>query len=403
MALIENTIDNKKTSAGKIIVISCSVIVLCILSIPISIALWYMGLQTKVAWRFPVGNTVMSAPVVDGDILYFGSLRDNENRAPAFYALDAKTGKEVWTKPLGASVFWSPVINAEMIFFGTEDGFFYGLDKETGRERWVFTPEQRNITVKENCQQCELKFGPPIVVGEVIYVGSFDHNVYALDAQTGQLKWKFETNGSVLNAPVFVNGKLYVSGADVYFYVLDPQTGKEVKRYLVPVDPNLEKFESSGVHSTPIVDSDTIYIVNGMLLALDTETGAEKWQFGEATISDLIMTATPLDDRIIVTTTNAIHSVDKETGKTRWSFSSIKGNVFFAPTLYDGSIYFGDSNGYLYRINAGTGHLIVQYHLNLFDLTSYANYFNGFVFTPAVQADIIYVGWNSYVYAIHTK
>jgi eukaryotic-like serine/threonine-protein kinase len=403
MALIENTTDNKKTSTGRIIAISCSAIVLCILLIPISVVLWFWGLQTKVVWKFPVGNTVMSAPVIDGGVIYFGSLRDNENKPPAFYALDAKTGKEIWTRSFDGSVFWSPVVNDEMVFFSTDDGFFYGIDRQTGLERWSFGPEQRNITVKAGCEQCELKFGPPIIVGGVIYVGSFDHNVYAFDAQTGRLKWKFETNGSVLNAPVFVDGKLYVSGSDAYFYVLDPQTGKEAKRYLVPVDPKLEKFDSSGVHSTPIVDSDTIYIVNGMLLALDAGTGAGKWQFGDATMSDLIMTATQLDDRVIVTTTNAIYAVDKETGKTRWSFSNIKGNVFFAPTLYDGSIYFGDSNGYIYRIDAVTGHLIVQYHMNLFDLTSYANYFNGFVFTPAVQDDVIYVGWNSHVYAIRTK
>lgn len=401
MTLIDETTNNKKSGIGKIIAISCSAILLCIFLVSISIGLWFIGLQQKVVWKYPVGNTVMSAPFIADNIAYFGSV--HEEKPAAFYALEATTGRKIWDKQLEGSVPWSPVVNDEMVFFSTNDGFFYGLDRQNGQERWSFGPEQRNITVKAGCEQCELKFGPPIIVGGVIYVGSFDHNVYALDAQTGQLKWKFETNGSVLNAPAFVNGKLYVSGGDVYFYVLDPQTGKVVKRYLVPVDPSLEKFESSGVHSTPIVDSDTIYIVNGMLLALDAETGAEKWQFGEATISDLIMTATQLDDRIIVTTTNAICAVDKETGKTRWNFSSIKGSVFFAPTLHGDSIYFGDSNGYLYRINAGTGHLTVQYHMNLFDLTSYVNYFNEFVFTPAVQDDIIYVGWNSYVYAIHTK
>lgn len=392
-----------KYSLGKILAGSCLVMLGGALLIPISIGLWYLNLQTKVLWKFDVGNTVMTAPLVTEDLTYFGSLQENPENSPAFYALDTQTGKEVWKKPLGGSVFYPAVLNEEMVFFGTDAGFFYGLDRKTGQERWSFGPEQRHLTVQKSCVQCELKFGPPIIANGIIYVGSFDHSLYALEALTGQLKWKFETNDSILNAPLLSNGKLYVGGRDVYLYVLDPQTGKEMQRYLVPVDPELEKFKESGVHSTPIVEAEKIYLVNGKLLALDLETGTEKWQFGNATMSDLIMTATPFDNRIIITTTEAIQSINQETGQIEWSFSNIQGEVFFAPTITQDSVYFGDSDGYLYRIDAKTGHLDEKYHLNLFDLTSYTNYFNEFVFTPTVQAQVIYVGWNNHVYAIKTK
>ena len=35
----------------------------------------------------------------------------------------------------------------------------------------------------------------PAVAGGVIYFGSYDGNFYAVDAGTGQLKWKFATAG----------------------------------------------------------------------------------------------------------------------------------------------------------------------------------------------------------------
>ncbi len=54
-----------------------------------------------------------------------------------------------------------------------------------------------------------------------MYVGSEDHYVYALDAQTGERLWRYETGGYVFASPAVADGVVYVGSVDDYLYALD--------------------------------------------------------------------------------------------------------------------------------------------------------------------------------------
>ncbi len=58
----------------------------------------------------------------------------------------------------------------------------------------------------------------PAVANGVVYVGSSDHSLYALDASTGALLWKYTTGGYIPGTPVIVNGKVYASSTDFSLY-----------------------------------------------------------------------------------------------------------------------------------------------------------------------------------------
>ena len=51
----------------------------------------------------------------------------------------------------------------------------------------------------------------PAVANGVVYVGSGDGSVYALNADTGAFVWKYATGGSVESSPVVANGVVYVA------------------------------------------------------------------------------------------------------------------------------------------------------------------------------------------------
>jgi eukaryotic-like serine/threonine-protein kinase len=53
--------------------------------------------------------------------------------------------------------------------------------------------------------------GSPAVVGGLVYVGGTDGNLYALDAETGTAKWKFDAK-SRLTASATVSGGWFISG-----------------------------------------------------------------------------------------------------------------------------------------------------------------------------------------------
>ena len=50
----------------------------------------------------------------------------------------------------------------------------------------------------------------PVVAGDVVYVGSYDHKIYALNASTGASIWSYETGSCVLSPAAVVDGIVYV-------------------------------------------------------------------------------------------------------------------------------------------------------------------------------------------------
>src|SRR5262249_14616635 len=64
------------------------------------------------------------------------------------------------------------------------------------------------------------------VVGDTVYLGAFDGNLYALDLANGKEKWKYDA-GDQIKAPASVHeGAVYVGGADGTFHCVDAKTGK---------------------------------------------------------------------------------------------------------------------------------------------------------------------------------
>ena len=108
--------------------------------------------------------------------------------------------------------------------------------------------------------------GPPAVSGGTVYIGSRDEYVYALDADTGTEKWKFETGGWTASSPAVSGDTIYISCSwDDYVYALDADTGTEKW-----------KFETGGrTASSPAVYGGTVYIGSGDHY-LDFQTCGEK-------------------------------------------------------------------------------------------------------------------------------
>jgi outer membrane protein assembly factor BamB len=63
----------------------------------------------------------------------------------------------------------------------------------------------------------------PAVVADTVYVGSSDHNLYALDRASGTVRWKFETGSRVtsLSPPMAVDNVDYFGSTDGNLYALN--------------------------------------------------------------------------------------------------------------------------------------------------------------------------------------
>jgi quinohemoprotein ethanol dehydrogenase len=133
----------------------------------------------------------------------------------------------------------------------------------------------------------------PIVVDGIAYVSAPQSKVYAVDAATGKLIWKFDPkvrldqalNGSYsarTNAGVAVwEGKVFVGSGDCRLIGIDAATGKQIWESLV-CEPT-----QTGITNAPHVAKGMVFMgyngsddgVRGAIAAYDANTGKELWRF----------------------------------------------------------------------------------------------------------------------------
>ena len=58
-------------------------------------------------------------------------------------------------------------------------------------------------------------------------IGSYDTHLYALEAATGKLRWKVQTDGQVHATPAIHNNLAFIAGCDERFRAIRLADGKE--------------------------------------------------------------------------------------------------------------------------------------------------------------------------------
>ncbi|HEY95825.1 MAG TPA: PQQ-binding-like beta-propeller repeat protein [Dehalococcoidia bacterium] len=113
----------------------------------------------------------------------------------------------IWAKPLYRPNTTTPLIDGNVMYLGSDD-FVMALDTDTQQILWEF---ETGDSVRSS----------PAKAGSVIYIGSDDGNLYALDSTTGELQWQFETGGAITASPAIVDGVIYVGSTDGNFYAIE--------------------------------------------------------------------------------------------------------------------------------------------------------------------------------------
>ena len=225
-------------------------------------------------WHFATAGTVDSSPAVSSGIVYVGSEDKN------LYAIDAATGMEKWHFVTAGPVKSSPVVSNDVIYVGSMDGNLYAIDAWTGKEKWRFATgnsQALSPMASKDVPVGSLAVGgngvesSPAVSNGVVYVGSWDKNLYAIYTATGMEKWRFATNGWVRSSPAVLNGIVYVGSGDKNLYAIDEVTGTEKWRFAT----------GNWVESSPAVSDGVVYVgsMDNNLYAIDALTGKEQWRF----------------------------------------------------------------------------------------------------------------------------
>jgi eukaryotic-like serine/threonine-protein kinase len=317
----------------------------------------------RIKWKFPTGDRVMSSPVFKDNVIYFGG--DDGN----VYAVDAASGRQIWKRATNGPAPSTPAIADGKVYIGSYDGKFYAFDAQTGALKWKFaTNGERRFEAKglhgmqpkeqTIADPFDVFLSSPVVANGVVYFGSGDGNLYALDSATGDLRWKFKTGDVVHASPALADGVLFFGSWDSYFYAVDAATGKEKWRFHGGEDPMIHN--QVGFQSSPAVVSGTVDTGcrDANLYALDAATGKEKWRFFND-LSWVITSPAVADGKVFFATSDSslYHVVDASTGKP---IVRQQGNAFMfsSPAVGSDVVFIGVLNGTLEARDLKTGDLL---------------------------------------------
>ena len=320
----------------------------------------------RIKWKFPTGDRVVSSPVWQDNVVYFGG--DDGN----VYAVDATTGNQIWKHVTGGPVPSTPAVADGIVYVGSYDGKFYALNAKTGGTKWKFaTDGERRFEAKglnglqpknqTMADPFDVFLSSPVVAQGAVYFGSGDGNLYALDAASGELRWKFPTGDVVHSSPAYADGVLYFGSWDSFFYAVDATTGKEKWRFHGGEDALIHN--QVGFQSSPAVVDGVVYTGcrDSNLYALDAATGKEKWRFNNE-MSWVITSPAVAQGKVFFATSDSslYHVVDAVTGKPVLRQQS-KAYMFSSPAVAGDVVLIGVLNGTLEARDIKTGELLWDY------------------------------------------
>ncbi len=237
---------------------------------------------------------IISSPVADGNSVYFGTTEGYLSAVPynsktprwtvkltagiqaslalssgniivatidnKVHAVSTANGSVLWTTDLGTvgfGLFSSPLVSPPYIYVGSPDGNLYALDVNSGTIRWSFITQAQVLS-------------SPIMYGGNVIIGSNDNYLYCIDTAAKQPRWMFKTNDRIISSPAAANQVVYIGSYDSHLYAVNIIDGTLKWKYQM----------GALVQSTPLVHNGTVYAASfdKHMYTFDT-SGVLKWKY----------------------------------------------------------------------------------------------------------------------------
>lgn len=185
----------------------------------------------------------------------------------------------------------------------------------------------KNVTEWWSAQPTGCSRMQPTVADNTVYVGC--NKVYSLHAGTGDKQWEFKIADSALPSnPTVVDGTVYAGGDMATFYAIDAETGDQEWKY------NTE----GEINESAVVANGSVYVPNGerSLLSINTENGRKQWStkvernMGNPAITDG-------DGIIYICSSSGMNAVNQSDGSKRVIIDDVLGEG--QPTVSEGTVY----------------------------------------------------------------
>ncbi len=241
----------------------------------------------------------------------------------------------LWSFDCEDEIRSSALVFQNSIYFGSYDGNLYCLDAGSGEERWRYTTDGGIVS-------------SPCLWNEMVFFGSEDQILYAVYARTGRIVWSCPTGGKIRSSPQQEYDHIFFGSDDHQLYAVGAKSGQELWRF----------DGGAPIRSSPVISGELIVFGSddGNVYAVDVQSGELKWKYqtGRAVQSS----PTVAEGALYVGSGDAsLYALDPENGWAIWRYHT-KGRVISSPLVVNDIVYFGSSDHNLYALDAKMGGLI---------------------------------------------
>lgn len=242
-------------------------------------------------------------------------------------------------------------------------GFVYALSQNKGEFLWKYQTKE------------PISHSLPLFYDNKIFIGDDSATIYSLSADDGSLIWQkqLEADGDIHASPAHADslviittegdaihkgetGEIHASHSSAY--ALDANTG-EIK-WQFPIDYLAGRINL--IHSTPSIDGSVVYFgaENGYFYAVSLNTGELIWKTqlvsdGSNLVGSSGSAGIGLGKVFVGTWVNKFFALDQKTGEKAWEFPFAGSGTDSSPVVADEKVCFGVHDGYFYCLNAETG------------------------------------------------
>jgi eukaryotic-like serine/threonine-protein kinase len=265
--------------------------------------------------------------------------------------------KQIWRFRCEDEVRSSPRLQNSLLYAGSYDHNLYALDAASGKFVWKY-PTDGGIA------------STPLVTPKAVYISSEDGNLYALEPLTGQLAWRAHTRGPIRASPRMAENVIVVGSDDAGVYAfLEDQT--LLWRFQAP----------TAVRSSALIagDSAVVGCDDGTVYCIQMRDGRQRWKHNAGRF---VVSSPALDDGLAIfgAGDSAVHAVDLRSGWSIWRVRT-GGPIVSSPAVADGKVYIGSSDGRLYALESRSGRILWQTDVG-----------SQIASSPCVTADAVYFG-----------
>lgn len=323
-----------------------------------------------VSWERDIGDGVEHyfsrlRPVYAYDTLYAA------DRRGAVVAMEPATGKVLWEKDFAqfrSEGMLSAVTNLwrsgetariggisvadRLVFIGTENGYVAALDAQSGELVWDATVPGEVLAA-------------PAADEGILVVNTGAGSLFGFNTRTGEQLWRHEGDTPPLtlrgiSGPIASNGGAIIGTPTGKIQVNLIDTGVLAWETVIATPSGATELERIvDIDTTPVLFGGTIYTVsyNGTLAAVELRTGRVIWKREYSSYRNLNIDGNKI---FVVDNNSNVYALDRRNGVELWSQSALKQRSLTAATPMGEYIVVGDNWGFLHWIDQESGAIVAR-------------------------------------------